>query len=119
MFDFSDMSIILIHEIKEQKYFKLKIVLIQSYEKGPEKKHCTLYSKLFLRFAFLKKGCKYWSPKNLPIVTLPETKGSCKLRVDAGGEDWRQWKNLLKIRFAKETTFLLFSMSDFPQFIMN
>ena len=47
------------------------------------------------------------------------TKGSCKLHVDAGGEDWRHWKNLLEIRFAKETTCLLFSMSDFPEFIIT
>ena len=45
------------------------------------------------------------------------TKDSCKLRVDAGGEDWRHWKNLLENRFTKETTCLPFSMSDFPQFI--
>ena len=46
-----------------------------------------------------------------------KTKGSCKLRVDAGGEDRRHWKNLLENRFTKETTCLPFSMSDFPQFI--
>ena len=50
---------------------------------------------------------------------MQRTKGSCKLRVDAGGEDWGHWKNLLEIRFAKETTCLLFSMSDFPQFIIT
>ena len=47
------------------------------------------------------------------------TKGSCKLCVDAGGEDWGYWKNLLEIRFAKETTYLLFSLSYFPQFIIT
>ena len=45
------------------------------------------------------------------------TKGSCKLRVDAGGEDWRHWKNLLENRFTKETTCLPFSLCDFLQFI--
>ena len=53
------------------------------------------------------------------IHTLIETKGSCKLCVDAGGEDLGHWKNLLEIRFAKETTCLLFSMPDFPQFIIT
>ena len=46
-------------------------------------------------------------------------KGSCKLHVDADGEDWRHWNNLLEIRFTKETSCLLFSMPDFPQFIIT
>ena len=47
-----------------------------------------------------------------------KTKGSCKLHVDAGGEDWRHWKNLVENRFTKETTCLAFhSMPDFPQFL--
>ena len=31
-----------------------------------------------------------------------ETKGSSKLRVDAGGEDWKHWKNLLENCFTQE-----------------
>ena len=57
--------------------------------------------------------------QKLTYNSLIITKGSCKLRVDAGVEDWRHWKNLLEIRFAKETTCLLFSKSDFPQFIIT
>ena len=52
----------------------------------------------------------------LSNLTAYQTKGRCKLRVDAGGEDQRHSKNLLENRFTKETTCLPFSMSDFPQF---
>ena len=65
-----------------------------------------------LRIYFSKMITAKWQCINL-------TKGSCKLRVDAGGKDWGHWKNLLEIRFAKETTCLLFSMFDFPQFIIT
>ena len=51
--------------------------------------------------------------------TKKRTKGSCKLLVDAGGEDWRHWKKLLENRFTKETNCLPFSVSDFPQFIIT
>ena len=66
-------------------------------------------------------GVIIWVAKNVFSVcwNIINTKGSCKLRVDAGGEDWGHWKNLLEIRFAKETTCLLFSISDFPQFIIT
>ena len=56
---------------------------------------------------------------NVSVSHTTKTKGSCKLCVDAGGEDWGHWKNLLEIHFAKENTCLLFSMSDFPQFIIT
>ena len=73
----------------------------------------------------LSQFCVWYLPKGtrngklIDVDSMRKTKGSCKLRVDAGGEDWRHWKNLLEIRFAKETTCLLFSMSDFPQFIIT
>ena len=71
---------------------------------------------LSLTLMELKCGCSsYFNTIRQPVIT----KGSSKLRVDAGGEDWWHWKNLLEIRFAKETTCLLFSMSDFPQFIFT
>ena len=40
-------------------------------------------------------------------------KGSCKLRVDAGGEDHqaKALKEFIRNRFTKETTCLSFSMS--------
>ena len=74
-----------------------------------------MWAFLFLsKKEFYTLNFKLWF-SNLYI----QTKRSCKLCVDAGGEVWRHWKNLLEIRFAKETTCLLFSMSDFPQFIIT
>ena len=61
-----------------------------------------------------------WAAYNSDLNRMSKTKGSCKLGVDASGEDWRHWKYLVENHFTKENTCLpAFSMSDFPQFIIT